>query len=148
MWWHRCKLAGSAAVLVLLFAAFCSGQTNVHVDSPSKVNLSAERFAFKVEVMGTGNPTLLRSFPSPDELAAVVTVKGKPAKRFLVGPDLAKSIKDPDQVLPCGETTAKLTFYFALDEKSQRALFVNLEPGDGVLLDCQLSGEVEAIHLQ
>lgn len=148
MWLHQCKLGGLAAVIVLLLATFCPGQTNVHVDSPSKVNLNAERFAFKVDVMGTGNPTLVRRFPSADPLAAVVTIKGKPATRLLVGPDLAKSIKDPDQIVPCGETTAKVIFYFALDAKNQRALFINLQPGDGVLLDCQLNGQVEAIHIQ
>jgi hypothetical protein len=148
MWPHRCKVPGFVVVLLFLLASSCFAQTSVHLDAPSKVNLSGERFAFKVNVMGTGNPVVIRSFPAKVPMAAFVTVSAQPAKRFLVGPHVARNVKKPDQVVPCGGTTARVTFYFGLDEKKTRALFINLEPGDGVLLDCQLSGQVEAINLQ
>jgi hypothetical protein len=148
MWSHRCKVPGFVIVVLFLLASSCFAQTSVHLDAPSKVNLSGERFSFKVDVMGTGNPAVIRSFPFKGPMAAFVSLNVTPARRLLVGPRVAKGVKKPDQVVPCGGTTARVTFYFGLDEKKTRALFINLEPGDEVLLDCQLSGQVEAIKLQ
>ena len=143
---HRDKLL-AIVFLVLLAAGFCLAQTNVHLDSPTKVTFSGERFSFKVDVMGTGNPTLIRHFEGTAPISALVTIKAKPPIALMVGPELEKAIKDPVRIVPCGETTAKVTFYFALDQKNRRALFINVEPGDGVLLDCQLQGSVKAIDL-
>ncbi|MGE5206985.1 MAG: hypothetical protein ACM3PW_15330 [Chlamydiota bacterium] len=98
--------------------------------------------------MGTGNPAAIRSFPSKDPMAAFVSLNLTPPKRLLVCPRVAKDVEKPDQVVPCGSTKARVTFYFGLNEKKTRALFINLEPGDGVLLDCQVSGQLDAINLQ
>lgn len=144
---HRDKLLAIVFTVLLLAAGFCLAQTNVHLDSPTKVTFSGERFSFKVDVMGTGNPTLVRHFEGTAPISALVTLKAKPPVALMVGPELEKAIKDPDHSVPCGETTAKVTFYFALDRKNQRALFINVEPGDGVLLDCQLQGSVKTIDL-
>lgn len=144
---HRNKLLGLAVVLVVLSAASSPAQTNVHLDSPTKAVFGGERFTFKVDVMGTGNPTLVRHFPGAEPIAALVAIKAKPPFTLMIGPDLEKAIKHPQQSVPCGDTRAKVTFYFALDQKNQRALFINLEPGDGVLLDCQLQGTIAAINL-
>jgi hypothetical protein len=144
---HRDKLLAMVFALLLPAAGSCLAQTNVHLDSPTKVTFNGERFAFKVDVMGTGNPTLVRHFAGTVPMSALVTLKAKPPVVLMVDPEIEKTIKDPDHSVPCGETSAKVTFYFALDQKNQRALFINLEPGDGVLLDCQLQGFIQAINL-
>jgi hypothetical protein len=145
---HGSKLLGLGFATMLILSSSCMAQDEIHLTPSTKMKLDAERFAFKINVMGTGNPAVIHPFASEDLMAVFVVINGNEPKRFMAGPNVSKTIKEPDQTVPCGDTTANITFYLGLDGKNTRALFINLEPGDGVLLDCEISGQVEAIQLQ